>query len=108
MNKKNPDCIFCNIPKDKIILENELAFVIDDKYPHSKGHVLVIPKRHYESYFDSGNEELIALNELLFKSKEFTDEKFRPAGYKISVNNGSAAGQIIMHAHIHLIPGYKN
>lgn len=100
------ECIFCNIDKESIIQSNDLAFVINDKYPHSKGHVLIIPYRHYENYFDSTKDELEAFMDLIFKMKSFTDEKYRPEAYNISVNAGKKAGQIIMHSHIHLIPRY--
>lgn len=100
------ECIFCNIDKESIIQSNDLAFVINDKYPHSKGHVLIIPYRHYENYFESTKDELEAFTDLLFKMKSFTDEKYNPEAYNISVNAGKKAGQIIMHSHIHLIPRY--
>lgn len=100
------ECIFCNIDKESIIKKNELAFAIKDKYPHSKGHVLIIPFRHYENYFDSRQNELEAFSDLLFKMKTYTDEKYKPVAYNVSVNAGKKAGQVIMHAHIHLIPRY--
>lgn len=104
---KDPNCVFCNIEEDKIILKNDLAFVIYDKYPHSKGHVLIITFRHYENYFDSTKEEQTAIYELLDKAKKYIDEKYNPTGYNININVGRAAGQIVMHAHVHLIPRYR-
>jgi diadenosine tetraphosphate (Ap4A) HIT family hydrolase len=104
---RDSNCIFCNIEEDKIILKNDLAFVINDKYPHSKGHILIIPVRHFENYFDITKDELTSINELLIKSRENIDSSFKPNGYNIGINVGKAAGQIIMHAHVHLIPRYK-
>lgn len=103
---KDIECIFCSIPEDKIILKNDLAFVIDDKYPHSRGHVLIIPIRHFENYFDLTKEESASINELLLVAKSYLDEKHKPVAYNIGINIGKAAGQIIMHSHIHLIPRY--
>ncbi|HMS64582.1 MAG TPA: HIT family protein [Ignavibacteria bacterium] len=102
------DCVFCQSYKDKsnVILSNELAFVIKDKYPQSKGHVLIIPIRHFENYFETAKEEQEAMSDLLFKMKDISDKNFNPAAYNISINAGKSAGQIIMHAHIHLIPRY--
>lgn len=40
---KQSDCVFCNITSDKILLKNDSAFVINDLYPHTKGHILIIP-----------------------------------------------------------------
>ena len=103
---KQSDCIFCNIGEDKIILKNNSAFVINDKYPHSKGHVLIIPFNHVENYFDLSKEERDAMTDLLNETKKYSDQNFNPSGYNISVNVGKSAGQIVMHAHIHLIPRY--
>lgn len=99
-------CIFCSIDKGNFIHSNNKAFVISDKYPQSKGHVLIIPFRHYENYFDSDKDELEAMNELLFLMKEQTDHKYSPKAYNVNINAGKESGQIIMHAHIHLIPRY--
>jgi diadenosine tetraphosphate (Ap4A) HIT family hydrolase len=103
---KQPGCIFCNIEENNVLLKNELAFVIKDKYPHSKGHVLIIPYNHVENYFDLSKDDRTALTDLMNEAKKYCDENFKPTGYNISVNAGKSAGQIVMHAHIHLIPRY--
>ena len=100
-------CIFCNTDKNRIILENEDAFVIYDAFPVSKGHMLIIPKKHIENYFEADEEIKLKLWELVDKCKEMADEKFDPQGYNIGINCGEAAGQTIMHLHIHLIPRYS-
>lgn len=104
---KDPDCIFCNIPDESILLKNEFAFVINDKYPHSKGHLLVIPYNHDEDFFKLSTEDQKGMLELLNDAKKFSDEKHSPAAYNVAINNGKEAGQVIMHSHIHLIPRYK-
>lgn len=88
------------------LFENSIGFVIYDNYPVSEGHALVIPKRIYPDYFESTLEEIMGLNELIFKTKEFLDKKFSPQGYNIGINCGEASGQTINHLHIHLIPRY--
>ncbi len=100
-------CPFCDKSKLEIIMENDLAFVIYDKYPVNRGHCLVIPKRHAETWFDATAEEKRAIIELIDELKRFLDEKFSPDGYNIGVNVGSAAGQTIFHLHVHVIPRYK-
>jgi diadenosine tetraphosphate (Ap4A) HIT family hydrolase len=90
------------------IFENSIGFVIFDNYPVSKGHSLIIPKRIYSNYFDSSDEELKGLNELIFKTKIFLDKKFKPQGYNVGINCGQVSGQTIDQVHIHLIPRYKN
>jgi diadenosine tetraphosphate (Ap4A) HIT family hydrolase len=101
-------CIFCNyINNKKFIMENELAVAIYDNYPVNKGHVLIIPKRHFANYFDSTEEEIAAFYELIKKVKTLLDKDFRPDGYNIGININEAAGQTIFHLHIHLIPRYN-
>lgn len=102
------DCLFCNFDKKEYVLENELAFVIYDKFPVNKGHALVIPKRHFESYFDITNEELLKINELIKNMKDILIETYKPDGFNIGINIGKYAGQSIFHLHVHIIPRYKN
>jgi diadenosine tetraphosphate (Ap4A) HIT family hydrolase len=101
-------CIFCSREELNIIAENELCFAIYDKYPVNLGHVLIIPKRHYKSFFDATVEEVTAIYELIHKCKEILDEKYKPTGYNIGINVNESAGQTIMHLHVHLIPRYDN
>ena len=92
----------------KRIFENSIGFVIFDNFPLSEGHSLTIPKRVYPNYFDSTEEEVRGLNELIFQTKNYLDKKFEPQGYNIGINCGRESGQTIDHVHIHLIPRYKN
>lgn len=100
-------CLFCNYSKDEYIVENNLAFGIFDKFPVNEGHMLIIPKRHFESFFDATEEEIVELYDLIKVGKKHLDEEFNPDGYNVGVNVGEYGGQTIMHLHIHLIPRYK-
>lgn len=100
-------CVFCDVSKDLILDAVELVFTIRDQYPISNGHTLIIPKRHFESFFDATDDEVIALMCAVRKAKEKLDEELSPDGYNIGINSGEAAGQTIPHLHIHLIPRYK-
>jgi len=100
-------CIFCNIEKERIINENEVAFAIYDSFPVSQGHILVIPKKHINNYFEADSQTKDELCKLIDECKEIVDKKFNPAGYNIGINCGEAAGQTVMHLHINLIPRYK-
>ena len=100
------DCIFCNMFEDRIY-ESELLYAMYDKYPVSKGHVLIIPKEHIKTFFDADVLLRKDINTALFKIKDMLDEKYNPDGYNIGINNGEVAGQTIFHLHIHLIPRYK-
>ena len=89
------------------LFENEVGFVIFDDYPVNEGHCLIIPKRVYPSYFDSTPKEIEGLTNLLFKTKDYLNKKYRPTGYNIGINCGEDSGQTVFHVHIHLIPRYK-
>lgn len=99
------ECIFCtDIPR---IMENDLAYAVYDINPISPGHTLIIPKRHFEQIFDAVPEESFAVKDLILKMKGLLDKERSPVGYNIWVNCGKAAGQVVMHAHVHLIPRFS-
>ena len=99
------DCIFCkDLPK---VLENELAYALYDINPITKGHMLFIPKRHHETIFESTSEEVEAVFELIKKAKALILKEHKPDGFNIAANCGEIAGQVVMHAHVHLLPRYK-
>lgn len=102
-------CLFCDKYKNKeeIIYENDLVFVVKDYYPVSKGHMLVITKRHILNYFDTTREERIAVDDAVVDLKKIIDHKFMPDGYNIGTNVGYAAGQSVLHFHVHVIPRYR-
>lgn len=99
-------CIFCNTNASKqFILENELAFAIEDKYPVTKHHTLFIPKRHFQDYFEITQNELSAIHDLIKIRKNNLSEKDTTIkAYNIGINSGKISGQTIDHMHIHLIP----
>lgn len=102
------ECIFCKkIINKEYVFENELAVAFFDGFPVSKGHMLIIPKRHVETYFDITLEEASAMKELVDKVKNFLDKEYHPDGYNIGLNCGEYAGQTVMHCHMHVIPRYK-
>jgi len=103
------ECPFCHPEQGReIIAESELAFAIYDKFPVNRGHVLIIPKRHYADYFELTVQEQTACILLLNEVKEFISHVFSPNGFNIGINIGSAAGQTVSHVHIHLIPRYND
>jgi len=101
------DCPFCTLPPMRIVHANHLAVVIRDAYPVSRGHTLVLPKRHVGSFFDLVQAERDAVLELLDVARRDLDQALRPDGYNIGINDGSAAGQTVPHLHMHLIPRYN-
>jgi len=101
------NCIFCNIEKERIVAENEAAYAIYDDFPVSQGHMLILPKKHFGNYFETDQQTKDELWKLIDECKEIMDNKFNPDGYNIGINCGEAAGQTVMHLHIHLIPRYR-
>ena len=68
--------------------------------------MLIVPKNHIATYFDSGAEDKKYLWELVEECKRYLDGRYSPDGYNVGINCGEAAGQTVMHLHIHLIPRY--
>lgn len=103
------DCIFCDIIKNNkdILFESKSSVAFYDSFPVSVGHTLIIPKRHCETYFDLTDEEMKDMHSLSIKVKEYLDAEFQPDGYNVGFNCDVAAGQSVMHAHMHIIPRYQ-
>lgn len=99
-------CPFCTMPAERVIDEDSLAFVVRDGYPVTPGHTLIIPKRHFASLSYASPEELRSIWTLLAEARRRLDATLKPAGYNVGVNDGLAAGQTVMHLHVHLIPRF--
>ena len=99
-------CPFCEIDRARIVAEDEFTMTYLDGFPISPGHTLIIPLRHIASLFEATDAEQAALLKALNRAKAILDERYRPDGYNIGVNDGVAGGQTVPHLHIHLIPRY--
>lgn len=105
------DCIFCKIIKNelpsKTIYEDDLIKVIMNINPTTNGHLLVLPKTHYENILDI-NEDVVMHSFKVIREKLYPllKEKLNCKGLTISENN--FLGQEIKHFHIHLTPRYEN
>ncbi|WPB76021.1 DEAD/DEAH box helicase family protein [Archangium violaceum] len=99
---------FLKVPESEWVASNTLAFAIRDPYPVSTGHTLVIPRRLVANWFDATPEEQRALFDLVDVVKRGLEESTaRPDGYNIGINVGTAAGQTVLHLHVHVIPRYR-
>jgi diadenosine tetraphosphate (Ap4A) HIT family hydrolase len=98
-------CELCT--PNEVVFENALAYVRYDSNSLSRGHVLVVPKRHVASFFDMTTEEQSAVLALLNQAHKSSHAQHSPDGYNIGVNIGKAGGQSRMHVHVHLIPRYS-
>lgn len=101
------DSPFLTLPTSAWEASNALAFAVRDRYPVSPGHTLIIPKRVVPTWFDASRDEQIALLELIDVVKRQLDQTHRPDGYNVGFNAGEAAGQTVMHLHVHVIPRYR-
>ncbi len=105
------DCLFCKIATGEIPAEmiyqdeNTLAFL--DINPTNQGHVLVIPKAHSEDIFNMPRSSWTEVTNIVHKLSPIIQKATRADGINIGMNNGRAAGQIIFHPHVHIIPRYK-
>ncbi len=99
-------CPFCCLAEDRIWLETPTTFAFLDGFPVSEGHALVIPRRHVASLFDLPADEQASLWAEVARVRALLLAKHHPDGFNIGVNDGTAAGQTVPHAHIHVIPRY--
>ena len=103
----NPECPFCNPDTEReLIVESATAYAMFDKFPVSKGHALIVPKKHCTDYFDLTFKEQSACIFMLNKVKEILVKQFNPNGFNVGINVCETAGQTVPHVHIHLIPRY--
>lgn len=98
-------CPFCD--RADPVIANALAYARYDKFPVSRGHLLIIPRRHLADWFDTTTEERLALFALADEARTLLLETFAPGGFNLGINVGEVAGQTIPHVHLHVIPRYR-
>lgn len=98
-------CIFCRLNRE-IIAETRLSLAVFDTFPVSKGHALVVPRRHVVTIWDMTDEEYGDAFLLVRKVKDALQARFGTDAFNVGVNCGEVAGQSVWHAHIHVIPRY--
>ncbi len=99
-------CPFCSLPTERIVAGSGHTLTIRDAYPASPGHTLVILGRHVESFFEATVDEQAAILAAVTEAKLALDAELRPDGYNVGMNVGVAAGQTVMHVHVHVIPRF--
>jgi diadenosine tetraphosphate (Ap4A) HIT family hydrolase len=103
------NCPFCDrIAAGELLINRRLAVAIADAYPLTPGHSLVIPRRHEADFFALARVERAAMLDLIIELHARLKRSHGFDGVNIGLNNGAAAGQVVPHAHLHLIPRYKN
>ena len=105
------DCLFCKIIAGEIpsykLYEDDLIYVMLDRYPSARGHSLILPKRHSADVYDLTDEECSRIFVTSKKVALSLRESLDFEGLNLLQNNGKAAGQAINHFHLHLIPRFK-
>lgn len=104
------DCPFCNIvtgeiPSEKIF-EDDAVVAFLDIHPIGKGHLLVIPKVHAENMSSMSEDNYATLMRRVHMLAPHVRAVTGAEGINIGMNNGAAAGQLIFHAHVHIIPRF--
>jgi diadenosine tetraphosphate (Ap4A) HIT family hydrolase len=89
-------------------MQTDSAVAILDKFPLSPGHTLVIPGNHIGALMELPENDLNEIWSLVAHVRKLLIEKYKPDGFNIGINEGPVAGQMVMHAHIHLIPRFKD
>lgn len=106
------NCIFCKIANGEIpsatVYEDGDFRAILDLNPASKGHTLIIPKKHAANLFELPEETAEKVLPIAKKLGARLKEGLHAEGLNVVQNNGEAAGQTVMHFHMHLIPRYNN
>ena len=105
-------CVFCKIiskdlPSEKIYETDNVYAFLDGK-PINRGHTLVIPKKHSTDIFDIPEDELTELMSVAKKISGAALKSLKADGINIGMNNKAAAGQAVMHAHLHIIPRFES
>lgn len=106
------DCIFCKIIKGEIpshkIYEDEKTYALLDINPSTKGHTLIIPKKHYENTLETPDDELCEIIKTTKMLAKKIKQKLNADGINIMNANGKEAQQSVMHMHFHIVPRYKD
>jgi histidine triad (HIT) family protein len=107
----DPDCIFCKIiagelPSQKVD-EDERTVAFMDISPATRGHVLVVPRRHARDLLEIEREDLEATMATVQRVARRVSERLGPDGINLLNSCGAAAWQTVFHFHVHVIPRYE-
>lgn len=104
-------CIFCEIIKGNIpskkVYEDDKVLAILDISQITKGHTLVLPKKHFDNFLDIDEEYSNAVFNTARKVTKMINNAYKPLGFNIINNCGETAGQSVMHFHVHVVPRYN-
>ena len=105
-------CTFCKIVQKEapasVVYEDEKVIAFMSIQPINVGHTLVVPKKHYENVYEIPEEDVAYLYKIVKKMAHAVKKAVDAEGIRIVQNNGEAAGQVIFHLHVHIIPMNKD
>ena len=105
----NPNCLFCKIGAkqipSKIVYEDAELFAFEDISPQAPTHILICPRKHFESLTEAGAEDQAVLGKLQLVAAQLARERKLLAGYRTVLNVGPKSGQSVFHLHVHLVGG---
>ncbi len=105
----SPNCLFCKIGAkqipSKIVYEDPEVFAFEDINPQAPTHILICPRKHFESLTNAGAEDQAVLGKLQLVAAQLARERKLLEGYRTVLNSGERAGQSVFHLHLHLLGG---
>jgi histidine triad (HIT) family protein len=106
------NCIFCKIIAGDVpgqrVYEDEATVAFLDAAPTNPGHTLLVPKMHYQDFLATPSEVVGALARALPRVARAVRAGSGAAGLNVGINNGAAAGQVVFHTHVHIIPRFAD
>jgi histidine triad (HIT) family protein len=110
MTDQDPECLFCKIVAGEIdsqkVYEDNDVFAFKDIHPQAPIHLLIIPRRHLPTLNSFGEEDAELAGKLMLAAKRLAAELELP-GYRVAMNVERAGGQVVFHAHLHLLAGRR-
>lgn len=98
---------FHPLAPESILLETERCMAFLDRFPLTRGHTLVAPKRVVASLYDLPAEWQAEVWDVVRRARDILRSRYQPDGFNIGLNDGAAAGQTVPHVHVHVIPRYR-
>jgi histidine triad (HIT) family protein len=103
------NCLFCKIAAKEIpakfVYEDPEIFAFEDIGPQAPTHLLICPRKHIASLEDASDEDQLMLGRLQLVAAKLAQERKLAEGYRTVINTGNAAGQSVLHLHLHLLGG---
>jgi histidine triad (HIT) family protein len=106
------NCLFCKIAQKelpaKIVNESDNFIAFLDIHPHAPGHILVIPKKHFANLEEFELELSYEFIKIIKETMQLLTKALETKDFTLGINEGSLAGQAVLHLHFHILPRFKN